>query len=243
MRTLFIDVGNSYIKAVEKTGPDWNICFKNKLDGEAEFYEWLKKRNDQKIVVCSVVWRITQVLNHTYSGRKLKIIDVNALPEHLIDYHTPQTLGVDRFLVCHGAVQFSKKHVVVIDSGSACTIDIMTADGVYRGGVIMPGLSLIREFMSEKLPSLPVSGCHLPGTWPGKSSIDSILWGTAGMMSEAIVGFLRKYTDKFGSYDLFLTGGGANVIADLLKNEMKFVMNPHLLFEGMKMVEMEYLRS
>lgn len=243
MRTLYIDIGNSYIKAAEKNGAEWNICFRDKMDGEADFYKWLEKRKDQKIVASSVVRRITQVLKKKYSGGNFKMISVDAIPMHLLDYLTPETLGADRFLVCYGAVQYSEKHVVVIDSGSACTVDIMTSDGVYRGGVIMPGLTLIRESISEKLPSLPAAGYRMPATWPGKSTTESILWGTAGMFTEAVRGFLRKYRDNFGPFDLFVTGGGAEVISELFKDEMDFEYSPNLIFEGMKSFETDYMRS
>jgi len=243
MGTLFLDIGNSYIKAAEKHGPDWSVRYRGKLGAVSEFLEWFEMRNDQKIVISSVISQAANEIIQRYPRRNLKIIDIAAIPAHLLDYNTPDTLGVDRFLVCNGAVQLSDNHVVVIDSGSACTIDLMTADGVYRGGVIMPGMAFIREMMSEKLPTLPDAGYNLPELWPGKSTAESIQWGTAGMFKEAIGGFISKYRRTVGRFDLFVTGGGGDVISGLLGNEMEYMNHPCLLFEGMEAFDKRFFRE
>ncbi|MEX0995109.1 MAG: type III pantothenate kinase, partial [Balneolaceae bacterium] len=140
------------------------------------------------------------------------------------------------YLTCLGASFQTSRPVVVIDAGSACTVDFMTEDGVYIGGVIMPGLDAIIEAARRNLPSLPKSDYQLPDSWPGTSTLDSLRWGTTGAFWAAIQSYLGKFEVRFGKYDLFVTGGGADVIRQLARAEgdYKLKIRPNLIFEGME---------
>jgi pantothenate kinase type III len=110
----------------------------------------------------------------------------------------------------------------------------MAADFLYRGGVIMPGLNIIEEACQEKLPALPSVKRKIPGTWPGKSTKESLQWGITGSYIFAIEEMLRRYRKSFGAYNLVATGGGAGEVAKLLRPATEVKVRPSLVFEGMK---------
>ncbi|MEX2573522.1 MAG: type III pantothenate kinase [Balneolaceae bacterium] len=237
MNKLYVDIGNSYIKVAEKTDLAWKLVYRDRTDREKRFYSWLDdnladKGSGREIIVCSVNNRISAALDQNYKGRNLRRISTRDIPAELINYETPQILGTDRFFACYGASGLTPADVVVIDAGSACTIDFMSAGAVFQGGVIMPGLAFIRESLSRL--SLPETDETLPERWPGTSTADCIKWGTTGVFIQALTGFLYKYRLKYGEFDLFVTGGDTVLAARYLQEEFQPRQRPYLVFEGME---------
>lgn len=241
MHPIYIDIGNSFIKAAAFTGNYWELVFRSKIDNESGFYSWLAANANGKIVVCSVLKRITQEIETRFPDSELIILNRTQVPDTLFDYHSPETLGMDRFFSCYGAWKRSGEAVVVIDAGSACTIDYMNQDAVYYGGVIMPGHRLLLQSVSSDLPELPRPDGRLPDEWPGKSTIDCLRWGTTGAFIKSISGFLDEYKQSFGEFTLFVTGGDAEILKKQIDHSMQ--TGPYLVFEGMKAFYEEYLES
>ena len=68
----------------------------------------------------------------------------------VVAYDDPLSLGSDRFFAMLGAMnQFSKNPLLVIDIGSAMTFDVIDGDGYHQGGLIMPGLGVLRKSFSK----------------------------------------------------------------------------------------------
>jgi type III pantothenate kinase len=141
---------------------------------------------------------------------------------------------MDRFFSCFGAAVQVKGGVVVIDAGSACTVDYITADHTYMGGVIMPGHQMLIRSIGKSLPALPGPDTKLPADWPGSTSMDCVRWGTTGVFIEAIRGFLNRYKKSYGEFTLFVTGGDATVLEKNLGDDIKILKRPFLVFEGME---------
>lgn len=231
---LFVDIGNSSLKAAFIDGQDWKNPHRSGLDTALDFVEWINfhSKRFEIIVVISVVEKIRSALMEGIRNVNCRILTVADIPADLIDYETPDMLGMDRFFGCYGAVAHTEKSAVVIDSGTACTIDYMTGGFIYRGGVIMPGLSTIEAAMRARLPALPGVTQEIPDIWPGKSTEKSLKWGITGMYMESIKGMLDKYRSSFGDVDVFVTGGEAGLVAQLLDREVK--LRPSLVFDGMR---------
>lgn len=235
-RTLFMDVGNSSIKGAFYKDDEWVNLHPKGVTSAADFIEWIKVRSKSfdSILIASVRVDITSALKDALSMFEIKMITIHDVPDYKIDYKTPKTLGVDRYLGCLGAIQHTSKGVVVIDGGSACTLDYMAADGVYHGGVIMPGLNLILNVFREKAPELPLVELGIPKEWPGKSTQESLQWGQAGVFRDGIKAILTRYREHFGDFDLYLTGGDAKDISSLIDEE--HIVRPNLVFDGMKVL-------
>jgi len=95
-----------------------------------------------------------------------------------IRYRNPAEVGADRVA---NAVAATRRHpgrpVIVVDCGTATVIDVVTADGDYLGGAIMPGIGLSAETLSTRTAKLPAVEIHRPEVVLGRTSAESILSG------------------------------------------------------------------
>ncbi|MDI6746328.1 MAG: type III pantothenate kinase [Rhodocyclaceae bacterium] len=72
-------------------------------------------------------------------------------------YDNPAQLGADRWAALIGARSLHAGPALVVMSGTATTIDVLDADGVFRGGLILPGLDLMRQALARNTAGLPVA--------------------------------------------------------------------------------------
>ncbi|GHV12481.1 type III pantothenate kinase [Bacteroidia bacterium] len=135
-----------------------------------------------------------------------------------IDYQTPETLGMDRIAAAVGAsAQQPNENLLVIDIGTAITIDFVTADGIYKGGNISPGPETRFKSLHQFTGRLPLVDENGEVPVLGYDTATAI---RAGIVN-GIVHELDAYIDEFQknhAVSVFLTGGYAFYFADKLKN-------------------------
>ncbi len=236
-KPLYLDVGNSSIKGAFRREANWKAIHADQYFTASALIQWIDMHPNvfSHIVTASVRKDVQQAIRRELKDVLLTELTIKDIPRELLDYETPETLGVDRFLVCYGATAQTANSVVVIDAGSALTIDFMDHDDVFHGGLIAPGFSGFAEVLQQKTPVLPQVEPDLPKKWPGKNTIDSLKWGQTGFYKMAIEGILIKYEKAFGSFDLFVTGGEASFVASMLERDYR--IRPFLIFEGMQRLE------
>jgi type III pantothenate kinase len=238
MSSIYLDIGNSFIKAAQKRDQTWEMIHKEEIGMAENFFKTIAEQGNVETIVTSSVRRdVLDMLNSLLSGVEIKTITTDKIPSEYLDYKTPQTLGIDRFLVCLGAFVQNEGNVIVIDAGSACTIDLMTKDNVFRGGVIMPGLEIFHRSMRKNLPELPGIEREMTGKWPGKSTEECVGWGVNGSYLMAIGSFLNKFKSEYTPAEIFVTGGDATYISSYLNEEIPMKVRDFLLFEGMTAFE------
>ena len=149
-----------------------------------------------------------------------------------IDYPRPETIGADRLADAAGAVSRHGAPVLIMDFGTALTAAVVTADRVWRGGVIAPGFPLMSDYLFErtaKLPRMRLGSGKAPRI--GRSTSEAMRFGALvgyrGMVRE-IVAELRR---NFGcDFRLVATGGFARwALSDL---DLPFVVDPTLTLHG-----------
>lgn len=231
---LYLDIGNSTIKAGYREGLKWKRPEAGRVHNAETLLDWINEHRSrfQFIVISSVVPKVTRAVTDKLQNRRVRVLSVDDIPGDLINYKTPETLGIDRFFACYGAVAHTRKPVVVIDAGTACTLDYMSADSAYQGGIILPGIGILEKSVKEYAPNLPEVERAVPEEWPGRSTRESLQWGLAGMMRNSILVYLEKYASAYGDYELVLTGGDAGWMDSLLDQPAK--VRPMLVFEGMQ---------
>lgn len=236
MKELYLDIGNSFLKMATRKISDWHIVFEGEHKRLDELCSTIESFGEsKKVVVSSVRKDITHRLLQSLPGLKIREYTSADISAKMLDYKTPETLGLDRFLVCLGAAKESEhKNVIVIDAGSACTLDLMTDERVYCGGVIMPGLEIIRSAMENRLPELPTAPHSIPENWPGKSTTECIEWGVNGGFIHAIQGFIDQYKSMVGDLDIYVTGGDAGQLIQWMGNDEKFIHRKTLIWDGME---------
>lgn len=233
---LFIDVGNSLLKIKTFQGGGWHEVLQiehRDLDKIEEYFGENSMEFDE-IIISSVVKEITGQLEAFFSPVPVRRISIRDIQKDSIDYETPETLGIDRYLACLGACKLAKDAVVVIDSGTACTIDYMDARSVYHGGVILPGLRVWEDGLKNYTPALPEVDREIPHIWPGKSTQASLQWGLTGAYMDVIAAMLKRYKAQYGEYKIWLTGGDSEDISRYL--DQPSIIDKNLVFEGMKAI-------
>lgn len=234
--TLFIDVGNSSIKVGFKKESKWTVhTFENakKAAFDINNYPYPLKR----IILASVRQDITDTLEREIESHLIHELKISQVKKDDLEYDTPDTLGIDRYLVCLGAKKATKEPVIVIDSGSACTIDYMDENGVYKGGIIMPGLHSLVNIFKRTAPELPAIEVAFPKNFPGRSTEESLQLGQVIFFADGINMMLDRFSSIYGEYDLFLTGGDAQTVSQLIGN--LGIVDQSLIFDGMASMLLE----
>ena len=148
-----------------------------------------------------------------------------------LDYPKPETIGADRLADAAAAVDRYGAPVLVCDFGTAFTAAAVTEDRTWRGGVIAPGLPLMRDYFcarTAKLPRIALGGrCPRIGRSTEEAMRIGARVGARGMVRE-IVGHLSRAFDA--RFRLVATGGYA---AWVLKGlDMPFTLDPTLTLHG-----------
>ena len=163
-------------------------------------------------------------------GKPLIPITYRDFPLRL-DYPKPETIGADRLADAAAAVDRYGAPVLVCDFGTAFTAAAVTADRTWRGGVIAPGLPLMRDYFcarTAKLPRIKLGGrCPVIGRSTEEAMRIGALVGARGMVREIVDHLSRAFDSRFR---LVATGGYASwVLKDL---DLPFTVDPTLTLHG-----------
>jgi type III pantothenate kinase len=156
---------------------------------------------------------------------------------------TPETVGLDRLLNALAAKSRlpSGRPAVIVDAGSAVTVDLLNAEGEFAGGSIFPGLRLMAEALHDFTAQLPlVKATEHPTTVPARSTPTAIAAGIHWACVGGVVALIRELSMVAPSsepFDVFVTGGDAAVIApDLTDRELyRYHVEPLLTLDGIRL--------
>jgi type III pantothenate kinase len=145
-------------------------------------------------------------------------------------YAAPAQLGCDRWAALIGAYRLFGAAAVVVNAGTALTVDALTADGVFAGGMIAPGVNLMRRALAENTAGLKLRPGRF-GFFPDTTG-DAIMSGAINASCGAIERMARFLEDAGQAAPLcVISGGGAELVAPHLNLEVKLVDN--LVLEGL----------
>jgi type III pantothenate kinase len=187
--------------------------------------------------VASVVPSITDAVCETIEKRfDVKVLVVGR------DFHVkmenlcavPERVGADRLLNALAAFDRARGPCVIVDAGSAITVDAVDEKGRFLGGAIAPGPELQALALHEHTALLPLAPFAKPQSALGRNTEQSIqsgiYWGSLG----AIVELVRQISPLAGEHaQLFATGGHGQ----LLVSETMGIMtsDPHLTLRGIRL--------
>ncbi|MEP6968736.1 MAG: type III pantothenate kinase [Pseudomonadota bacterium] len=127
----------------------------------------------------------------------------------------PSEAGADRLVNAIGAHITYPGPLLVVDSGTATTFDIVGADGAFEGGVIAPGINLSMQALHEAAARLPRVAIQRPARVIGKDTVEAmqsgVYWGYVSMI-EGLVGRMKA------EYSVPLTVVGTGGIASLFEH-------------------------
>ena len=142
-------------------------------------------------------------------------------------YTSPETLGVDRWLAVLAAFEKTGRAAVVVDAGSALTVDIVNSEGVHQGGYIVPGVRLLQESLWQGTDQVKVDQ-YGSGEQPipGVTTEQAVSHGCILML----VAFIERLAAERRA-ELIITGGDALLIKSQLAVKADYC--PDLVLDGL----------
>lgn len=219
---LAIDIGNTLAKlAVIDDGQMVDFQKTEKID--STFIERLLEENpeiDAAIIVSTgesgSEWQ--QMLEK----RMKRFVRFNAETPIPIEngYETPQTLGLDRLAAAVAAnALYPNSNVVIVDFGTAITVDFVSAEGKFLGGNISPGAATRFKALHHFTKRLPL--CELDEDSVrllGNSTLTAIESGVVNGIVYEIEGYIRDLQQRYNNLRIIFTGGESDFFAKRLKN-------------------------
>jgi type III pantothenate kinase len=174
--------------------------------------------NIRAAVIGSVVPPMTRALAAAaehHLGARVAIIDGRSSLPIRLDVDEPHTVGADRIANTLAAMRMFKRDTIAVDFGTATTFDCITADGVFLGGVIAPGLQTGAETLVKRTAALPMVDLSPPDLVIGRRTDTAMRSGIFFGAVEAIDGVVRRIKKEWKRDGALVvaTGGLATVIA------------------------------
>jgi len=225
---LVVDIGNTYVKTAIFSGQELLNTQRYKTFNAAALSKQLENQPAiEAILISSVRDKRTEkvALKNTPNTLIIELTNKTPLPITL-DYETPKTLGRDRIAAAVGAhTIFPKNNVLIIDLGTAITIDLLNDQGVFKGGNISPGVRTRFRSLHEFTGALPMVEPHYPFPTRGKNTTDAILAGVMEGVAWELKGYINEHIMTFKDPKVIITGGDAIFFDKYLKNDIFVDLN------------------
>jgi type III pantothenate kinase len=240
---IAVDVGNSRIK--------WGLFISGRLAqvavlpiGDRASYDqqlerWQLENNAARWSIASVNGDGTEPLVQWLANRGFSepcvIEDPASLPLR-IAVERPQAVGIDRLLdaVAANARRPQGRSAIIVDAGSAITVDVLALDGTFIGGAIAIGMGMAARALHEFTYYLPLVSATAPPDPVAKSTAaamhSGLFWGTVGAIKELVRRMESALSDR---PIVYLTGGDAEQLVAHLERPVEFV--PELTLHGIQL--------
>ena len=165
----------------------------------------------------SVVPPVTHVLVETcerHLGVHVLVIDARSPLPIRLDVDEPLTVGADRIVNTLAAAQLYQRDTIAVDLGTATTFDCITADGVFIGGIIAPGVRTAAETLVRRTAKLPRVDLEKPSRVIGRRTESCMRSGIFFGAVDSIDGAVRRIKAEWDKPDALVvaTGGLATLI-------------------------------
>jgi len=225
---LAIDTGNTNTLFAIHDGKDWVVEWRiatNATRTADEYAVWFHQLMDMQglklsdLDACVISTVVPQSL---FNMRNLARRHLNVEPIIIGDegvkigvgvrVDNPKEVGADRLVTALGALKKYKGNLIIIDSGTATTFDVVSEDKHFEGGIIAPGINLSVKALHEAAAQLPRIAIVKPNNVIGKNTVEAmqsgIFWGYIGLID----GLVRKIIEEDGrKFTVIGTGGVASL--------------------------------
>lgn len=256
---LTVDVGNTTIQCGLFEGEKLALQFRRSTNPRLSsdelglFFRDVLALNNfdykavERIACCSVVPAINHSLSNCfrkYFFKEALFIQAGIKTGLKIKYANPREIGADRIAGAIGAVHAAGmadknggqegRNLIVVDMGTATTVDVITKKREYLGGAILPGASMSVRALSEGTAQLPSVEVVQPKNVCGSSTIEAIqsgvFYGQAGAVRELVS---KMEESVFGGERAFVIGTGG--FSRAFENSGLFdLVLPDLVLQGLK---------
>lgn len=230
---LILDLGNTYGKIAVCKGTEVieSIGYSTITNKEIAYFQSCYSEL-QGAIVSSVVNHSREIVDYLENLFEICIELNSSTPIPLKNrYTTPDTLGYDRIAAVVGAhTIFPNRNVLVIDTGTAITYDVVTADGEFLGGNIAPGMEMRFKALNKFTNKLPlIEAPQGIVNLIGESTSEAIQSGVINGILFEIEGFITSVMKEYPKLQVVITGGDAKYFEKKVKNSIFVNLNLNII--------------
>ena len=209
-----------------------------------ERFGW-KPGDVEAVVIASVVPPVMYALTSAmvkYFGKTPLVVDDAldpGLPYGALD--SDERLGPDSSVACIAAMEKYGKPLVVLDFGTATTVDAVDKHGVYQGGCIAAGLRITLDALTSKASMLPAIELSMPDRVLNATAVGHIQAGVVGGYVGAMEYLIRRAKAELGGDEpikVVATGGLSRIVAD--NTDQIDVVDGQLILDGLRILYQRY---
>tara|TARA_Y100000590_G_C15682306_1_gene1000280 strand:+ start:909 stop:1688 length:780 start_codon:yes stop_codon:yes gene_type:complete len=245
MYILIGDIGNTVTKICLCKSTNLKIkkiiyINSNQISSESHLKQVLKKfLKNKKInkfslfssVVPKYRFLISSYLSKFHKVKLIEIKDKKIKKIVKIDIYNKKQVGSDRVANAVGAYTKYKKDCIILDFGTATTFDVVTKNGIYKGGIIAPGVNLSLKSLIKAADQIPIFYIKKQKKIIGKNTTEALrsgfYWGYIGLINN-IINKIEKETNK--KYKIIFTGGYAELFNTAIKKP--FTIDKNITIKG-----------
>ena len=249
---LAIDVGNTNMVFGIYQGAELKGSFRLMTDANrtsdelglwmCQYFQHFGLRPEQVegVVIGSVAPQVMHSLSNAvrkYIGRQPLVLDEDLDPRlPYVECDSDERLGPDRAAADIAAIEKYGAPLIVLDFGTATTLDAVSRDGVYLGGCITAGVRVSIDGLFQKTALLPRVELVKPDTVLGLTAVGQIQAGAVLGYIGAMEYLIRQAKAEVGEPDVkvIATGGLARMVAD--NTELIDVVDPQLVLDGLRII-------
>ena len=230
--TLCIDFGNTRLKYAIFDGNQLRQVEVLENDGPELISSLLERFRPRKSILSSVINHNPQIEIILGSQSKFHKLSHETRLPFTVPVGKPETMGTDRLALAAAAVAFFPgKNNLVIGLGSAITYNFINQYAQFLGGGISPGMEMRFRSLKDYTAKLPLIKKDWNFPLIGYDTRTNILSGVVLGMAKEIDGTIDAYKEKYGNFNVVLTGGDSSYFAGHLKN--KIFADSEFLYKGL----------
>lgn len=232
MITICLDFGNTRLKAALFDDAQLKQVIVLNENPFEHLQQIIEEYHPQQSILSSVINHDARVEELLSSKTKFhKLSNTSKLP-FTIPVGKPETVGADRLAIAAAAVfLFPQQNNLAIGLGSCITYNFINQAHQLMGGSISPGMEMRFKAMHHFTARLPLVQADWNVPLIGYDTKTNLQAGVVLGMAKEIDGIIDLYTEKFGNFNVLLTGGDIGIFEPHLKN--KIFADPDLIFKGL----------
>lgn len=245
---LFADIGNTRLKWCVVLAPLSPALATGTVVHDGRALSVLQQLFAEHAITQAYVCDVSgQTAAQAFDGRLMRLMSTAAACGVINAYQMPEKLGADRWFALIAAWHRVRDTVIVVDAGTALTIDVVTVDSVtvdsvtgdtvtargqHQGGFILPGLQLQLQALQRTREARPASWVGgYADLAPGVNTAEAIEKGVLHSLVGAILSVRQGLCAK-GLRPVLLTGGDADVLRPFMSAPV--LLEPDLVLTGMQ---------
>lgn len=209
------------------------------LDGLFRLHKLIKPAEIQGSILSSVVPHLTEILARSIQEicpyAPIKSLDSSLKLGMKNLYTNPEEVGADRLANAVGGKNLFGSPLIIVDFGTATTLDVVNKEGDYLGGIILPGLDMSADALfvgTARLPRIPIS---FPGKIIGSTTVQSIQSGICFGSIGSVDSLVERIWEELGyRTKVIATGGYAKMLSAASKKID--AVEPYLTLYGLKYI-------